>query len=443
MFEKILLATVPTAACERAADMAFALARPSQARLLILHAFGLPEYGWGAVRHLIPSGKDIEIKKEIEAYYAPRLKKVSNYRIEALPGVPDTEILRLARKERSDVIVMGPHGRTEEKTAQTWGMAGSTLEKVSRKARCPVMIVPPNVPAVYAEDDHDLPEQWRSDYHILVVDDEAVMRDSLKEWLVAEGYTVHLAGSGEEALEVLAQTPCQLMLTDIKMPGMDGVTLLEKALRARHDLTVVMMTAYAEVDTALAAMKLGARDYLIKPFDTDKLIPQIEQLHRDYEVTKGRMKIVFSNIVLATDFSAPADCAFDFACNLTQYYGAALHLYHTVPLSPEEAAAGADFRQIEANIETALENMRQKYGEKLRDLTHYTMDAWEGVPHLEILKYARWQKADLIIMAHHSKERDPEKASLGSNVIKVARSATCPILSVNRDFMESCMKTQG
>lgn len=440
MFDKILLATVPTAACERAADMAFALARPSRARLLIVHAFGLPDYGWGAMRHLIPSGKDAEIKAEIETYYHSRLQKVSNYRIEAVPGVPDSEILRLARKERADVIVMGPHGRTDDTTSRTWGMAGSTLEKVSRKARCPVMIVPAGVPSVYAEDETGLPEDWRRAYHILVVDDEAVMRDSLKEWLAAEGYSVHLAASGEEALALLAQTPCQLMLTDIKMPGMDGVTLLEKALRQQDELTVVMMTAYAEVDTAIAAMKMGARDYLIKPFDTEKLIPQIADLHRDYEVMQGRMKIVFSNIVLATDFSAPADCAFDFACKVAQYYNATLHLFHTVTLPPEAITEGVDANTIETDIHQALLTMRRKYGDDLKAMPHYSMDAWEGMPHLEILKFARWQKADLIIMAHHSKERDPEKAMLGSTVIKVARSATCPILSVNRDFMDSCLK---
>jgi heterodisulfide reductase subunit A len=116
----------------------------------------------------------------------------------------------------------------------------------------------------------------RSGFRILVVDDELVVRDSLKELLADEGYAVAMAESGPEALEMLAREPFALMLTDIKMPGMDGVALLTEA-KARHpDLEIVMMTAYATVETAVEAMKIGARDYLMKPFEPDVLIPMIQ-----------------------------------------------------------------------------------------------------------------------------------------------------------------------
>ena len=112
-------------------------------------------------------------------------------------------------------------------------------------------------------------------YRILVVDDEAIVRDSMKEWLGLEGYGTATAASGAEALELLAEETFHLMLTDIKMPGMDGVALLTRAREENPDLTVIMMTAYAEVDSAVAAMKEGALDYVIKPFEPEKVLSMV------------------------------------------------------------------------------------------------------------------------------------------------------------------------
>ena len=114
----------------------------------------------------------------------------------------------------------------------------------------------------------------RSAFPILVVDDEAVIRDSLKEWMISEGFlAVETASSGAEALEMLDRQSYQLMVADIKMPGMDGVELLKLAREARPELTVIMMTAYATVETAVEAMKVGAKDYFMKPFDPDEMMP--------------------------------------------------------------------------------------------------------------------------------------------------------------------------
>ena len=105
-----------------------------------------------------------------------------------------------------------------------------------------------------------------------MVDDELVVRDSLKEWLMDEGFSVDMAQSGKEAIDLLSANDYALMLLDIKMPGMDGVEVLRIAKEMREDLPVVMMTAYATVETAVEAMKIGARDYLMKPFDIEALI---------------------------------------------------------------------------------------------------------------------------------------------------------------------------
>ena len=129
-------------------------------------------------------------------------------------------------------------------------------------------------------------EEVQKDFRILVVDDELILRDSLKEWLQDEGFTVDTAASGPEALDLLSKQAYQLMLTDIKMPGMDGVELLQKAKEDFPDLCVVMMTAYATVETAVEAMKIGALDYFLKPFDPDTLVPIVLRIYQDIEAAK-------------------------------------------------------------------------------------------------------------------------------------------------------------
>jgi len=123
----------------------------------------------------------------------------------------------------------------------------------------------------------------RKSFTILVVDDELIVRDSLKAWLEEEGFTVETADAGPDALEKLAEKPFNLMLTDIKMPGMDGVALLTKALEIHPDLCVLMMTAYATVETAVEAMKIGARDYLMKPFDPEGMLAKVVDLYEELE----------------------------------------------------------------------------------------------------------------------------------------------------------------
>jgi heterodisulfide reductase subunit A len=124
------------------------------------------------------------------------------------------------------------------------------------------------------------------DFRILVVDDELIVRDSIKDWLEDEGFAVDAAESGPDALKLLSEQPYHLMLTDIKMPGMDGVELLQKAKQDYPDLCVVMMTAYATVETAVEAMKIGALDYLLKPFDIDSIVSKVFKIFHDLEAAK-------------------------------------------------------------------------------------------------------------------------------------------------------------
>jgi heterodisulfide reductase subunit A len=152
-----------------------------------------------------------------------------------------------------------------------------------------------------------IPEKERKGFRILVVDDELIVRDSLKEWLEEEGFAVDMAASGQEALDQLTGQTYQLMLLDLKMPGMDGVEVLKKTKEEFPDLAVIMMTAYATVETAVEAMKIGAQDYLLKPFDPETLIPMAERLYQEIAAAKGR-QIEVGAVVLCggTAFFDPA-----------------------------------------------------------------------------------------------------------------------------------------
>jgi two-component system response regulator AtoC len=101
--------------------------------------------------------------------------------------------------------------------------------------------------------------------HILVVDDEPAMRAGMARVLASEGYQVFTAGSGAEALGMMASRPVSLAILDLKMPGMDGVELLKTIGRDHPGTRVIMVTGYPDVEAAVACIKLGALDYLVKP----------------------------------------------------------------------------------------------------------------------------------------------------------------------------------
>lgn len=106
---------------------------------------------------------------------------------------------------------------------------------------------------------------------ILIVDDEQIVRESLGSWFREEGFTVDIAQSGKEALEKLTAGTWDIFLLDIKMPGMDGLELQRKIKEIHPDSSIIIMTAYASVETAVEAMKQGAYDYITKPFDPENL----------------------------------------------------------------------------------------------------------------------------------------------------------------------------
>jgi DNA-binding NtrC family response regulator len=107
---------------------------------------------------------------------------------------------------------------------------------------------------------------------ILVVDDEEIMREILETLLTRDGYEVRLAASGTEGLDLARAVPFDAAIVDIMMPGLDGIATLDELKRIDEDLAVLIITAYASVESAIAAMKNGAFDYITKPFKNDEVL---------------------------------------------------------------------------------------------------------------------------------------------------------------------------
>jgi len=112
---------------------------------------------------------------------------------------------------------------------------------------------------------------------ILVVDDEETVRVLLQRILQASGYEAVIAANGKEALSVIADGGIDVVMLDINMPGLSGIEVLGKISADWPDLCVIMVTAVADVQTAVTTMKLGAYDYITKPFDQDEALRKIRQ----------------------------------------------------------------------------------------------------------------------------------------------------------------------
>ena len=297
MFKKLLFATTASPGCDNAAKVAFDLEMKWEAKLLILHVMGVPGRSFSLQFTDVRTGQreDINpdyvewVKEEMNNTYG-KLLEDSNASIVTAIGDPYREILRLARKEDVDMIIMGAHSREEDVGATKHrSVAGSTMRKVAKAARCAVVVV--NRPCTTC---------WR----------------------------------------------------------------------------------------------------------------------------------LFSNIVVGTDFSKASFSAFLWAFKLAREVGAKLHIFNAIDITAEGLTLPAGQTTIEQRIKEARRRIEQTYIPKLQGYDKYSMEVWEGIPYVEILKFARDRQADLIVMAHHTREIDPEEAELGSTVEQVVLRAACPVASV-------------
>ncbi|MEW6078887.1 MAG: sigma-54 dependent transcriptional regulator [Thermodesulfobacteriota bacterium] len=131
----------------------------------------------------------------------------------------------------------------------------------------------------------------KPDNRILVVDDEENMRHMLSALLTREGYKVDMAENGEKALLMATHNHYNFILCDIKMPRMDGMAFLEQSASILQDTTVIMMSAYGNMDAALESMKRGAYDYISKPFKPDEVILTLKKAHERERLKKENLRL--------------------------------------------------------------------------------------------------------------------------------------------------------
>src|SRR5687767_3616203 len=148
---------------------------------------------------------------------------------------------------------------------------------------------------------------------ILIVDDQDMMRDSLAATLAREGHEVVAATDGPTAITRLTQGRFDLLISDLKMPKMTGIELLTEAKKIRPEMPVVLMTAFATVQTAVEAMRLGAYDYIQKPFDGEEVKLLVERtleharLKQENQALKGMLESNLTQRPLVGDSAAMAE----------------------------------------------------------------------------------------------------------------------------------------
>lgn len=119
---------------------------------------------------------------------------------------------------------------------------------------------------------------------ILVIDDETIITISCERALIPEGYAVKSASSGEEGLQLMDKEPFDLILLDIKMPDMDGIEVLKRIKERWTDAKVIMITGYGSVETAVKSLKLGAFNYIEKPFSPDTLLMAVKEAFKNEKI---------------------------------------------------------------------------------------------------------------------------------------------------------------
>ena len=115
-------------------------------------------------------------------------------------------------------------------------------------------------------------------YSVLIADDEENVLKLLEKVMIKEGYTTYTASNGEQALKIINEYQTDIVITDIKMPGISGIELFSKIREIDPSISVIIMTAFATLETAIDALKMGAKDYITKPFNLDEVVNSVRQL---------------------------------------------------------------------------------------------------------------------------------------------------------------------
>ncbi|MCU0586840.1 MAG: response regulator [Syntrophobacteraceae bacterium] len=130
--------------------------------------------------------------------------------------------------------------------------------------------------------------------NVLLVDDEVPFVDTMTKRLTKRSLTILAAHSGPEALDILGEKPVDVVILDVKMPGMDGIETLREIKKAYPMVEVIMLTGHATIETGIEGMKLGAFDYLMKPCDIEVLLAKVREArvkksHHEEKITQARI----------------------------------------------------------------------------------------------------------------------------------------------------------
>jgi DNA-binding response OmpR family regulator/ferredoxin len=185
---------------------------------------------------------------------------------------------------------------------------------------------------------------------ILIVEDEAIMRESLEDWLKNSGYHVETATEGEEALRVIGERDFGIAVLDLKLPGKDGLEVLREAKERNPQIKGIIITAYPSVETAVEAMKMGAIDYLPKPFDLNELEERISKTLGPIQV-EIRPKVAVEEAV-----AGPVEAE---TAEVKEVEVEEAEVEETIAIAPGEAPV--HFKQGKAHFEAG------KYAQALRE----------------------------------------------------------------------------
>ena len=141
-----------------------------------------------------------------------------------------------------------------------------------------------------------------------------------------------------------------------------------------------------------------------------------------------------SSIVFVTDFSKASDTAFAYACQLVREIDGELHLFHPVDLSTPAMGSLEDQDTIEQKIRETRKRIHGRHIAQMEGISDYSIEVWEGIPYVEIVKFAREKQADLIIMAHQTQSGDRDDVQLGRDIEQVLVRSSCPVISVNKSM---------
>ncbi len=123
-------------------------------------------------------------------------------------------------------------------------------------------------------------------FRVLLVEDDRIVRVTVRDALAEAGYKVYECADGSTALKLMESESLDLLLTDIRLPGTDGITLFRRLRHLQPSSVAVLMTAYGEVNDAVSVMREGAHDYITKPFEIDALILRIERIRQELDFKK-------------------------------------------------------------------------------------------------------------------------------------------------------------